>query len=248
MGILKNIFGTGKLKQPVDLGLLVNDIHSHFIVGIDDGAQTLEQSMELLQHMSRLGYKKVITTPHIMSDTYRNGAHNILPGLEIIRNEAKNQGIDIQIEAAAEYYLDADLEEKIDKKEILTFSGNKVLFEMPFIGEPQNLANVVFKFQLGGYQPVLAHAERYGFWHGEFQKIKDIREKGVLIQVNISSFTGNYGPQVKKVAEKLVDEKLIDLLGSDCHHMGHINLIEQARWLHYLQKAIETCPLQNSLL
>jgi protein-tyrosine phosphatase len=119
---------------------------------------------------------------------------------------------------------------------------------MPFIGEPQNLASIVFKLQLGAYQPVLAHAERYGFWHTTFEKIRDIRDKGVLIQVNISSFSGHYGPQVKKVAEKLVDEKMIDLLGSDCHHMGHINLMEQARLFPYLQKAIETCPLQNASL
>lgn len=248
MGIFGNLFGSKKLQQPVDLGLLVNDIHSHFIPGIDDGAQNIEQSMELLRHMSRLGYKKVITTPHIMGDTYRNGAHTILPGLEKIRAAAKAEGIDIVIEAAAEYYLDADLEEKIEKKEILTFSGNKVLFELPFISEPQNLNNVVFKLQLGGYQPVLAHAERYGFWHTEFNKIPEIRDRGVLIQVNIGSFSGHYGPQVKKIAERLVNEKLIDLLGSDCHHVGHINLIEQARFFPYLQKAMEQCPLQNASL
>ncbi|MFI5203658.1 MAG: tyrosine-protein phosphatase [Flavobacteriales bacterium] len=248
MGILGNLFGGKKLKQPVNLGVLVNDIHSHFIPGIDDGAENIEQAMELLRHMSRFGYKKVITTPHIMGDTYRNGPHNILPGLEKIREAAKAEGINITIEAAAEYYLDADLEDKIEKKDILAFSGNKVLFEMPFISEPQNLANVVFKLQLAAYQPVLAHAERYGFWHSEFQKITDIRDKGVLIQVNISSFSGHYGPVVKKIAEKLVDEKMIDLLGSDCHHLGHVSLIEQACSFPYLQKAIETCPLQNASL
>jgi tyrosine-protein phosphatase YwqE len=248
MGIFGNLFGEKKLKQPVQLGVLVNDLHSHFIPGIDDGAENIEQSMELLRHMSAFGYKKVITTPHIMGDTYRNGKHNIIPGLEKIRQQAKTEGIEVEIEAAAEYYLDADLEAKIDNKDILSFSGNKVLFELPFISEPQNLSTIVFKLQLGSYQPVLAHAERYGFWHGDFQKIKDIRDKGVLIQVNITSFTGHYGPGVKKIAEKLVDEKMIDLLGSDCHHVGHVALLQQACFFPYLQKAIETCPIQNANL
>lgn len=249
MSLLKRIFGgEKKLNTPVHLGVLNTDVHSHFIPGIDDGAATLEDSLNLIQAMNGLGYKKIITTPHVMSDTYRNGKHNILPGLELIQQaltQSKNTTI---LEAAAEYYIDADLENKIRSKEVLTFGDRYVLFEMPFVSEPSNLGNVIFELQLGGYKPVLAHAERYPFWHNNFNKIIDMRDKGVLIQMNISSLTGYYSPQVKKIAEKMVDEKIVDLLGSDCHHMGHVELLKQATYLPYLEKAIQTCDLINTKL
>lgn len=249
LGLLKNIFGGNKkLSTPVNLGVLKTDVHSHFIPGIDDGAQTIEDSIALIKEMKNFGYTKVITTPHIMGDTYRNGKHNILPGLEVVRAAIKNENLEMQIEAAAEYYIDADLEEKIETKDILSFSNNYVLFEMPFVAEPSNLGNVIFQLQLGGYKPVMAHVERYQFWHHDFNKIIDLRDKGVIIQMNISSLTGTYSPQVKRIAEKMIDEKIVDLLGSDCHHLGHVELLKQACYLPYLEKAINNCPLINSTL
>lgn len=249
MSIFSKIFGGNKLlTTPVNLGVLKTDVHSHFIPGIDDGAQTIEDSLTLIKAMHNFGYKKVITTPHIMGDTYRNGKHNILPGLELVRNAVQTENISINVDVAAEYYIDADLEEKIKTKDILTFGDNCVLFEMPFVSEPSNLNNIIFELQLAGYKPVMAHVERYQFWHSSFNKIIDLKDKGVLIQMNISSLTGTYSPQVKKIAEKLIDEKMVDLLGSDCHHMGHIALLNQACSLPYLEKAINTCNLINPKL
>lgn len=232
----------------MNLGVLKTDVHSHFIPGIDDGAQTLEDSLTLIKAMKDFGYTKVITTPHIMGDTYKNGRHNILPGLETVRKGLKTELPEMKIEAAAEYYIDADLEEKIRAKDMLTFGKNHVLFEMPFVSEPINLGNVIFELQLGTYKPVMAHVERYPFWQNQFNKIIDLRDKGVMIQVNISSLTGYYSPGAKRIAERLVDEKMIDFLGSDCHHTGHIELIKQATYLPYLKKAIEQCELLNTTL
>lgn len=249
MAFLKKLFGGDrKLSVPVNLGVLKTDMHSHFIPGIDDGAATIEDSIALLQGMSALGYKKVITTPHVMTDTYRNGPQTILPGLEKLRQAAKDNNIQLEIEASAEYYIDGDLEEKIASGQVLPFSQKYVLFEMPFVNEPPNLANIIFQLQLGAYKPVMAHVERYPFWHTQFNKIIDLRDKGVLLQLNIASLTGYYSPAVKKVAERLVEEKMVDLLGSDCHHVGHIELLKQACYLPYLEKALNTCPLVNDKL
>ena len=249
MSFIKKIFGgEKKLANPVNLGVLKTDMHSHFIPGIDDGAATIEDSLALVRAMHELGYQKVITTPHIMADTYRNSAETILPGLEKLRAMVAEQKIPIQVEAAAEYYIDGDLESKITSRQILTFSHKYVLFEMTFIGEPPNLGRVIFELQLGQYKPVLAHVERYPFWHNQFNKLIDMKDKGVLIQMNISSLTGYYSPAVKKVAEKMVEEKMVDLLGSDCHHLGHIDLLKQACYLPDLEKALNTCPLMNAEL
>lgn len=223
-------------------------MHSHFIPGIDDGAEKLEDSIALIRAMYELGYQKVITTPHVMADTYRNGPENILPGLEKVRQAVKAENIPIEIEASAEYYIDADLEQKINTRQVLPFSNNYILFEMPFVAEPPNLGNIIFNLQLGAYKPVMAHVERYPFWHTQFNKIIDLKDKGVYLQMNITSLTGYYSPAVKKIAERLVEEQMVDLLGSDCHHLGHIELLKQACYLPTLEKALNTCPLINHKL
>ena len=202
--------------------MLGTDVHSHFIPGIDDGAKAYD-SLNMIRSMAEFGYKKVITTPHIMSDYYRNTPEIINNGLAKVKEAITKEGIQIEIEAAAEYNLDADFEPKIKIKELLTFGDNYALFELPFLMEPPNLKNAIFEMQMNGYKPVLAHVERYPFWFKDFDKILEIKDRGVFIQLNINSLTGFYGPEVQATGEKLIDEGLVDLLGSDCHHIGTLN-------------------------
>lgn len=246
MGFLGKLFKKKEIElEPCDLASLGTDVHSHFIPGIDDGAKTMEDSLELIASMKALGYKKVITTPHVMSDYYRNTPEIILGGLEDVRKALKDAGIDIEIDAAAEYNLDADFEPRIETGELLTFGDNYVLFELPFLQEPPNIGSAVFNMQMAGYKPILAHAERYPFWFHEFGKIRELRERGVKIQLNINSLTGFYGPEVKAAGERLVEEGLVDLLGSDCHHKGHIGLLKEARKKPYMHQALELPNLIN---
>ncbi len=244
MSLLKRIFG-GKKLPPVNYGDLGTDVHSHFIPGIDDGAKTLEDSINLIRGMAEFGYKKVITTPHVMSDFYRNTPEIILSGLEDVRKAVKEAGIDIEVEAAAEYNVDSDLEEKIYANDILSFGDNYVLFELPFSGEPSNLNNCIFAFQTAGYKPILAHVERYNFWHGNWEKIESMLDRGVRLQLNINSLSGYYGPGVKRMGEELVEKGVITLLGSDCHHVGHQNLMRQTATKKHLHKLMEQDNLLN---
>lgn len=249
MGIFNKIFGKREtVLAPADLSFLKTDVHSHFIPGIDDGAKTLEDSLELIAEMEKLGYTKVITTPHIMSDYYRNTPEIILGGLDLVRNALAKLGSKMQIEAAAEYYIDFDFQEKIKEKKLLTFGDNYVLFEMPFIGEPQILNTVIFDMQMAGYKPVLAHVERYQFWHADYEKIQSMKDKGVFLQLNINSLSGYYSPQVRKIAEKMIDENMFDLLGSDCHHTGHIELMQKAITMPYFHKIMNYPGLINQSL
>lgn len=237
-----------KLLAPADLGLLVTDMHSHFIPGIDDGADRMETSLDLLNEMAALGYRKVVTTPHVMSDYYRNSTETIVRGCEQLREEAARAGISLEVECAAEYYLDAALKEKIKKKDLLTFGNNYVLFELSFLSEPPGINEVVFDLQLAGYRPVLAHPERYNYWHRDFEKYEEMAEKGILMQLNINSLTGHYSPPVKKMSERLVGKNLISFLGSDCHHAGHIGLMKQAARLQPLHDLIQSGKLLNNTL
>lgn len=237
-----------RLDTPVDLSVLNCDMHSHFIPGIDDGAQTLEDSVQLITEMYNIGYKKVITTPHIMSDGYRNTPEIILGGLEKVRTALQITGIPVEIKAAAEYYLDYDFEKKLDEGKLLTFGNNYLLFEISYMNPPDNLYHIIFKMQTLGYKPVLAHPERYNFWHRDFEKYEDLIDKGVLLQLNINSLTGYYSIATKKIAEQMIDKKMISFLGSDCHHIGHVNLLKEVIYEKHLLQLIESNMLLNKNL
>ncbi|MEZ5173432.1 MAG: CpsB/CapC family capsule biosynthesis tyrosine phosphatase [Bacteroidia bacterium] len=227
MSFLSSIFG--KKRPDADLSVLRTDVHSHLIPGIDDGSVSVENSMELIHGLYDLGYRKLITTPHIMSDFYRNTPEVILRGLDDVRAAISAEGLDIEIEAAAEYYCDHDFELKIGKEELLTFGNRYLLFELSYLNISENFDSVTFKLQLEGYKPVLAHPERYPYWYQSFDKYSEIRDKGVLLQINIASLAGHYGTVARRIAERLIENNMVDLLGSDMHKTSHIGVYHDAR-------------------
>lgn len=233
---------------PASVKLLRTDLHSHLIPAIDDGSKSLEDSIDMIRTFKGMGYEKIITTPHVMSDFYKNTPEIILGGLEVVRAELKRQNIEIEIEAAAEYYLDETLEPKVKEGKLLTFGKNYLLFELPFMSEPPNMASFIFELQTNGYSPILAHPERYGFYYQEFEKYQELREKGVHLQLNILSLVGHYGPEAQKIAECLIDAGLITFLGSDCHNVMHQKGIELARTKPYFHKLLDSGKLLNSEL
>ncbi len=249
MGLFSSLFGK---REPAlgdaDLSGLGCDVHSHFIPGIDDGAQTMEQTMELLGAIAELGYRKVVTTPHNMADGYKNTPEIILGGLERVRDEIRRRGLAMEIEAAAEYYLDHELEQKVVDRKVLTFGGDHLLFELPFISEPAVLLSVIFQMQTAGYKPVLAHPERYTFWYNDHSKYERLKERGVHFQLNTIALSGAYGPQAKQVAERLIDAGYYEWLGSDCHSMNHVQAIKNTLSRPYLHKLIASGKLLNGTL
>ena len=248
MSFLSNIFNKESKLPPIELSILGTDFHSHLIPGIDDGAPNMDASITMIKRFKELGYSKIITTPHVMCDFYKNTPEIILKGLDNVRNELSKQNINIEIEAAAEYNLDDGLEKLINKKEVLTFGDNYVLFELPFLSEPRNLQEIIFNFQTSGYKPVLAHPERYSYWHDNFEIYEELQAKGVLLQLNLLSLTGHYSPQVKKIAEKLVEANLIDGVGTDCHRIEHLMTIENSLTNKYIHQLADKENLLNKIL
>lgn len=243
------MFDWVRKKEPTkNVNFLKVDIHSHLLPGLDDGVQSYEESEDVILHFQKLGYRKLITSPHVMSDTYKNTAERILARLEKLRTYLKNQEIDIQIDAAAEYYLDEQVFRMIeDNQKMLTFGKNLLLFETNFLNEPFNLKEFIFLATTKGYKPVLAHPERYLYLQNNLDKAQDLLDRGVLFQINISSITGFYSKIVQTTANKLIDRGWVHLLGSDCHHLQHARLVEEAQQLKYFQKALGLPLLNNSL-
>ncbi len=224
------------------------DMHSHIIPGIDDGAQNMEQSVALVRAMMDLGYFKIITTPHIMADYYRNTREIIERGLDGLRAELRSREIDIEILAAAEYYLDETFETKLEKGNMLTMGDGFLLFEISFVNYPQNLTDLIKKMQDKGYKPILAHPERYPYLFESMDHYSRIKETGCYFQLNTISLTGYYGKASQKIAEELVDRMLIDFIGSDMHHLKHANALKNSLQLPHLHRLLTDYQLQNVLL
>ena len=193
------------------------DIHSHLIPGIDDGSKSMEESIQLITKLKDLGFKKLIITPHIMHHRFPNSSEVILSGLKELKAEVKKQQIDIELEVAAEYYLDEHFVTLLNKKDILTFGDNYLLFEMSYAIKPANLESIIYEMKVAGYKPILAHPERYMFMHEDFSIYENLKESGVLFQVNLNSFNGYYSKPVEKMAFKLMERGFIDFIGSDTH-------------------------------
>lgn len=246
---LANVFNWFKRKQSYTEGApILTDIHSHLIPGVDDGVKSLEESEFIIRRFLQAGYTKLITTPHVMSDSFRNTPDIILGGLSKLKKHLEEKDVSVHIEAAAEYYLDEDLIQKVENNEkLLSFGKNYILFETNFMTEPLQLKEFIFLLSTRGYTPVLAHPERYIYLQGNFERMSDLLNRGVLFQINISSLSGYYSIPAKKIAQKLIDRGWVHFLGSDCHSEQHIELLEKVKSDRYFQKAL-TLPLLNNSL
>jgi len=211
----------------VEIKPLTIDLHSHLIPRIDDGSQSMKESITLLKGLKSQGYDKVITTPHVMFDAYGNTKESILQGLDSLREAARMNGVDICIEAAAEYYLDEGLLPLVKRKEILLIAEKYLLFETSYTHRPLQLEEMIFEIFATGYTPLLAHPERYRYIKDPKNEYKTLKNLGVEFQVNINSFNGYYGTQAKNNALFLSNTGMIDFLGSDTHNIKQVeNLTE----------------------
>ncbi|QIL40182.1 capsular biosynthesis protein [Pedobacter sp. HDW13] len=242
------LFKKKKIAPEFNFSNIGTDMHSHIIPGIDDGAQTIKDSLLLAKKFKALGYHKLIATPHIMADYYRNTPDTINRGLDVLRKGLKEAEIDLEVQAAAEYYLDETLEKKIRQKEVLTFGADYLLFELSYINAPQNLLDFIKMIQDAGYKPVLAHPERYPYYHQTFENYQQIRETGCLLQLNTIALTGYYGAGAKKVAEEMVENHLVDFMGSDMHHLKHAAALEDSLSTPFIENLLSQYQLGNASL
>lgn len=205
------------------------DIHNHVLPGIDDGAVNLEASMELINGFLHLGIRELIATPHIMNDYYPNNRETIENALTNLQKELQKRDYKIRIRAAAEYIMDQSFLEYLEKDDLLCLQKNNVLVEMSYFQAPMNLREILFKLQTKQYKPVLAHPERYVFFHSKtLQKYQELKDRGCLFQLNILSLTGHYGKNIQRVAFQLLKNKMIDFIGTDVHQLRHLEKLQQA--------------------
>jgi protein-tyrosine phosphatase len=246
-----NIFSRSKKAEhnKTDFGLLKTDMHSHLIPGIDDGAPDMETSLNLIRGMAELGYTKLITTPHIMWDMYKNTPEGILGKLELLRAAVKENGLNIEINAAAEYFLDEHVEQLVKKNEpLLTISGNMVLVEFSLAYPSHSLKDILFDMQMQGYQPVIAHPERYIYLEQNKNFYEELKDIGCLFQLNLLSLGNHYGKSVHELAQYLIKKGYYDLIGTDLHHARHLDGLHHPSLEILLKKLLESGKIRNDQL
>jgi protein-tyrosine phosphatase len=205
---------------------ITTDIHSHILPGIDDGSPDVETSLTLIDGLIKLGISSSIATPHIIGDMYRNNAETIGAALDKLRNALAEKQIDFTINAAAEYMLDDYFLALLkNKTPLLTLKDNKVLTEFSYAEKPYNIQQMVFSIITEGYQPLLAHPERYGYFHNDFKQYNSLKDLGFLLQVNLLSLTGYYGKPVAKAAAYIIKNDLASFTATDLHHDRHMQAL-----------------------
>jgi protein-tyrosine phosphatase len=205
---------------------ITTDIHSHILPGIDDGSPDVETSLALIDGLIKLGITSSIATPHIIGDMYRNNAETIGAALDKLRKALAEKQIDFRVNAAAEYMLDDYFLGLLkDKTPLLTLKDNKVLTEFSYAEKPYNIQQMVFSIITEGYQPLLAHPERYGYFHNDFKQYNSLKDLGFLLQVNLLSLTGYYGKPVAKAAAYIIKNDLASFTATDLHHDRHMQAL-----------------------
>ncbi|WP_374166730.1 tyrosine-protein phosphatase [Arcticibacter sp. MXS-1] len=203
------------------------DIHSHLIPGIDDGVSDAPSSARYIRSLNELGIEKFICTPHVFTEIYPNTPDTIGAAAWELKAELKRQAVDVQVSAAAEYMLDPDFNSILEEGKLLCLGGTYVLVEMSYQVETPKVERYIFDLYIKGYKPVLAHPERYVYYHNNYQQYRRLRDRGCLLQLNLLSLAGYYGKAVRQVALSLLKEGLIDLVGTDLHHERHLQQLQE---------------------
>lgn len=223
MNILSSLF-----RKKLDWDIPIQwDMHNHLLFGIDDGAETIHHSLNMARNYADLGFKKITCTPHIIEGYYPNSIHTIEPVAKQLQQHLIENELDIEIDFAAEYYLDESFWNKIKNNEQLLCIDSKkhVLVETAFMNKPSNFATVFFDLSAKGYIPILAHPERYIYLQQDFEQAEAIFESGIKFQINMLSILGHYAPGAKKLAEWLIEKGYYHFIASDAHHVKHLELL-----------------------
>ena len=215
------LFGLLRLSLPSEFFEGACDMHSHLLPGVDDGFPDFEKTMEGLSLLKKLGYTKAKMTPHFMKDYQENTRTNIETKYQAFLAQA-GDSLPIEISLGGEYMLDACFMDRFEEGFLtLDKGGSLVLCETSYMNADPMAREMVYKIMLKGYQPVIAHPERYNY--ASMPLYKRWKERDYLLQLNLLSLGGAYGPPAKSKARQLLKEGMYDYVGTDLHRVANVN-------------------------
>jgi tyrosine-protein phosphatase YwqE len=216
---------------------LAQDIHSHILPGIDDGSPDVETSLQLLQSLSDAGITRFICTPHVIGDMYHNTPQSINDALARLKKAVHQSGMQVELSAGAEYMLDDHFMELLRKKEpLMKLTKNYILTELSYSTAPTRLEEISFEININNYLPLMAHPERYSYYHRNYEAYFRLKELGFSLQVNLLSLAGYYGKNVTKAAKYILENNLASFVGTDLHHFNHLNVLTDSKSIKIFEK------------
>ncbi len=251
--MFSKLFGFGKKEESLsvsprgDFSFLKTEFHNHLIPGIDDGSDSVEESLEMIRRFEALGYQNIITTPHVKIDHFPNSREIIQQGMKELQQVLQTENIRMNVRAAAEYFVDDHFMDLLETDDLMPITGNEVLIEFSFMSEPLQLRDIVFKIQTKGYKPILAHPERFEYFHRQPEIYSELKDRGCLLQLNLLSLSGYYGRGVKDIAERLLEQKLYHYCGSDAHHLRHTESLDKLRHSK-VYDTLAAYPFRNAMI
>lgn len=198
------------------------DTHSHILPGLDDGAKSMEETLGIVRQLHEAGFETVFATPHVMEGNGYISPAEILDAAEQVREGVNGLGIPVEILPGAENYIFPDMAKWAHDGRLLTMgnTGKYILIELPMLEIPSYTEQVFFELQVNGITPVLAHPERYRRLSENPERLIGWLKKGILMQLDLRSLSGKYGPKSKRLAERMLQSDLIHLIGSDAHSVS----------------------------
>lgn len=247
----------GLFKKKEESTVLINwseiglDFHSHLIPAVDDGSSCMEETLEILEFKKSLGYKHIFTSPHIMGEGFKNTKQDLTEKYNELIVDERFQNLGFKFNLIAEYFLDEEFEILIENDELLTFGNKNILIETSMNYDFPFVKKYIYNLVKKGYNPILAHPERYKYIFSEKEYIdiyEGYKDLGCELQLNLFSLVGLYGDKVKSVAEELIKNNLYDYVSSDIHKAGQLKLYEELNKSIFLERLIKSGNLKNNKL
>jgi protein-tyrosine phosphatase len=249
------MFGLFKKKEEISVQIewsnIGLDFHSHLIPAVDDGSSCIEETLEILEFIKSLGFQYIYTSPHIMGEGYKNTKSGLTEHFKNLQSDTRIQNLNLDLGIIAEYFLDEEFEKLLNNDELLTFGKKHILIETSMNYDFPFVKNYIYKLIKKGYNPILAHPERYKYIFSEkdyidiYERYKDL---GCEFQLNLFSLVGLYGDKIKSVAEDLIKNNMYDYVSSDIHKAGQLKLYEELNKSIFLERLIKSGNLKNNEL
>ena len=206
------------------------DIHSHIIPGVDDGARNFDESVGIIKELAAQGVTDIIASPHFVNETiYVSPAKSNKELLEKLRGFLKDEGVEVNLYLGNEIFIDEDILGLLKKGLVSPLVGSKyLLVELPFSETSMSYEDIFASLLENGYKVLLAHPERYPFFHDDYEKLVELYKNGVLFQCNMASLVGKYGKNAFKTVRRLAKDDFIFAFGNDAHHFGHNGYVKAA--------------------
>lgn len=231
---------------PFSLDFMESDWHCHALPGIDDGAPDEKVTLEMLQEYVQLGIKKIVATPHVRADYFKNTVDTIRAAAAKTNALIETHSLPLTLEASAEYYADENFLQLINNDQLLPIENQYILFEFSMQAPSLWGHKLIEKIQQKGYTPLLAHPERYRYWHGKPREWQSLKNRGVSFQLNLLSLVGQYGSAERKAAEQLIEKGYYEAFGTDAHGIHHLQKLKDlGRNPHF--DTLQQLPLLNRL-